>query len=108
MIYKKEANFPYPLLTNTSDSYEQFQFTLDIDLQENTEYYHFNVKSEIESPFLKKLIQSRQAKIILVIQSKDNKFYDVKLNEDQIIIPKTRLSLSKRTTLQLFIQAVDD
>ena len=51
MIYKKEANFPYPLLTNTSDSYEQCQFTLDIDLQENTEHYHFNVKSEIESPF---------------------------------------------------------
>ena len=108
MIYKKEANFPYPLLTNTSDSYEQCQFTLDIDLQENTEHYHFNVKSEIESPFIKKLIQSKQAKLILVIQSKDNKFYDVKLNEDQIIIPKTRLSLSKRTTLQLFIQAVDD
>ena len=108
MIYKKEANFPYPLLTNTSDSYEQCQFTLDIDLQENTEHYHFNVKSEIESLFIKKLIQSKQAKLILVIQSKDNKFYDVKLNEDQIIIPKTRLSLSKRTTLQLFIQAVDD
>ena len=108
MIYKKEANFPYPLLTNTSDSYEQCQFTLDINLQENTEHYHFNVTSEIESPFIKKLIQSKQAKLILVIQSKDNKFYDVKLNQDQIIIPKTRLSLSKRTTLQLFIQAVED
>ncbi|MDO4927438.1 MAG: hypothetical protein Q3980_17540, partial [Turicibacter sp.] len=35
-------------------------------------------------------------------------FYDVKLKEDQITIPKTRLSLSKRTTLQLLIQAVGD
>lgn len=108
MIYKKEANFPYPLLTNTSDSYEQCQFILDIDLQENTEHYQFNVKSKIESPFIKKLIQARQAKLILIIQSKDNKFYDVKLKEDQITIPKTRLSLSKRTTLQLLIQAVGD
>lgn len=108
MIYKKEANFPYPLLTNTSDSYEQCQFILDIDLQENTEHYQFNVKSEIGSSFIEKLIQTRQAKLILVIQSKDNKFYDVKLNEDQIIIPKTRLSLSKRTTIQLLIQAIED
>ena len=108
MIYKKEANFPYPLLTNTSDSYEQCQFILDIDLQENTDHYQFNVKSEIESSFIKKLIQAKQAKLILVIQSKDNKFYYVNLKEDQVIIPKTRLSLSKRTTLQLLIQAVGD
>ena len=88
MIYKKEANFPYPLLTNTSDSYEHCEFILDIDLQENTDYYQLNVTSEVESEFLKNLIQTQQAKLILVIQSKDNKFYDVKLKEDQITIPK--------------------
>ena len=71
MIYKKEANFPYPLLTNTSDSYENCQFILDIHLNENTEFYYFTVKSEIDSEFIKKLIQSRKARLILVIQSKD-------------------------------------
>lgn len=108
MIYKKEANFPYPLLTNTSDSYENCQFILDIHLNENTEFYYFTVKSEIDSEFIKKLIQSRKARLILVIQSKDSKFYEVQLTEAVIAIPKTRLSLSKRTTLQLFVQAIEE
>lgn len=36
MIYKKDANFPYPILTNTSNSYDNCSFILDIDLEENT------------------------------------------------------------------------
>ena len=32
MIYKKDANFPYPLLTNTSSSYSSSNFILDIEL----------------------------------------------------------------------------
>ena len=35
MIYKKDANFPYPLLTNTSSSYSNANFILDIELEEN-------------------------------------------------------------------------
>ena len=31
MIYKKDANFPYPILTNTSNSYDNCSFILDID-----------------------------------------------------------------------------
>ena len=39
MIYKKDANFPYPLLTNTSNSYDGCNFILDIELNENTYDY---------------------------------------------------------------------
>lgn len=61
MIYKKDANFPYPLLTNTSNSYDGCNFTLDIELNEN-------IKT----------------------------------------IPKNRISLSKRTTIQLLIQSKEE
>ena len=53
MIYKKEANFPYPLLTNTSDSYEHCEFILDIDLQENTDYYQLMLHQKLNQNFLK-------------------------------------------------------
>ena len=35
MIYRKDANFPYPVLTNTSNSYDASNFILDVNLQEN-------------------------------------------------------------------------
>ena len=33
MIYKKDANFPYPILTNTSNSYDSCNFILDIEFR---------------------------------------------------------------------------
>lgn len=52
MIYKKDANFPYPILTNTSNSYDNCSFILDIDLEENTNEYIFEIKYDITSPFI--------------------------------------------------------
>ena len=46
MIYKKDANFPYPILTNTSNSYENCNFTLEVNLEENTNDYE-EIKSMI-------------------------------------------------------------
>ena len=34
MIYKKDANFPYPILTNTSNAYNNAKFHLVIGLDE--------------------------------------------------------------------------
>ena len=45
MIYKKDANFPYPILTNTSNSYDNCSFILDINLEENTNEYIFEISS---------------------------------------------------------------
>ncbi|HBI91979.1 MAG TPA: hypothetical protein DDY58_05820 [Terrisporobacter glycolicus] len=108
MIYKKDANFPYPLLTNTSNSYDGCNFTLDIELNENTYEYIFQIKYEIESYFIKKLIRENKAQLVLVVQSKDNKFFNLNLNENIKTIPKNRISLSKRTTIQLLIQSKEE
>lgn len=108
MIYKKDANFPYPVLTNTSYSYENCQFILDVNLQENNNSYRFIFNIDIDSKFIKQLLKDQQAKLILVIQSKDNKFYEINLNDEYIDVPKSRISLSKRTVLQLLIQAKED
>lgn len=108
MIYKKDANFPYPVLTNTSNSYESGGFTLNVDLKENTDNYRFDIEYEIESDFLKELLFTRKAKLYLVVQSKDNKFFEVDLNTKFIDIPKTRISINNRTSLQMSIQSKEE
>ena len=108
MIYKKDANFPYPLLTNTSTSYPNSEFILDVDLRENTQNYSIVLDYEITSDFILGLIESQKAQLILVVQSKDNKFYHLAKGQKIIEIPKSRISLSKRTNIQLLIQSKED
>lgn len=105
MIYKKDANFPYPVLTNASSSYKDCNFILDVNLEENTQNYRFCIDYEIDSEFIKDLLISGQAKLILVVQSKDNKFFPLNYGEKSKEISKSRISLSKRTTIQLLIQS---
>ena len=93
MIYKKDANFPYPVLTNTSTSYENSSFLLDVTLEENTNDYRFAIEYQISSPFIKKLIATGEAVPILIIQSKDNKFYKLEPNQKAIEVRKNRVSL---------------
>ncbi|MEG1411733.1 MAG: hypothetical protein RSD36_18015 [Terrisporobacter sp.] len=108
MIYKKDANFPYPLLTNTSNSYDCSSFILDIGLNENTYDYVIQIDCNIESDFIKNLIEEGKAGLVLVVQSKDNKFFNLKAGQKSVSIPKNRISLSKRTTIQLLIQAKEE
>lgn len=108
MIYKKDANFPYPLLTNTSTSYVNSEFTLDVDLKENTNSYMFVLDYEIDSEFVKKQLEEKKAKLILVIQSRDNKFFPLNYGEKVVEIKRSRISLNKRTTIQLLIQANEE
>lgn len=108
MIYKKDANFPYPILTNTSNSYDNCSFILDINLEENTNEYIFEIKYDITSPFIEKLLQNGQATLVLIIQSKDNKFFNIEYGQKTKSISKSRISLSKRTTIQLFIQSNEE
>jgi hypothetical protein len=108
MIYKKDANFPYPLLTNTSTSYETSHFTLDVELQENMQNYRFDIQYEIESEFINTLLDKGQAQLVLVIQSKDNKFFPLRTNQKHIEILKSRISVSKRTVIQLHLLAKAD
>lgn len=108
MIYKKDANFPYPILTNTSNSYDNCSFILDVNLEENTNEYIFEINYDITSPFIEKLLQNGQATLVLIIQSKDNKFFNIEYGQKTKSISKSRISLSKRTTIQLFIQSNEE
>lgn len=105
MIYRKDANFPYPVLTNTSNSYDTSQFILDVELQENNKDYQFKFTYELDSPFINQLLESNKAQLYLVIQSKDNKFFPITMGQDHVNIPRNRISLSKRTVVQLLLQS---
>ncbi|MEK6263350.1 MAG: hypothetical protein N2B06_00970 [Clostridium sp.] len=108
MIYKKEANFPYPVLTNSSMSYTESEFKLDIDLEENISMYRFEIKHVITSSFLSYLLDIGKAKLILILQSKDSKFYSLESGQNYVEIPKSRISLSSRTSLQLHLQSTQE
>lgn len=108
MIYKKDANFPYPILTNTSNSYDNCSFILDINLEENTNEYIFEISYDITSPFIEGLLKKGQATLILIIKSKDNKFFNLEYGQKSKSIPKSRISLSNKTVIQLFIQSNEE
>ncbi len=108
MIYKKDVNFPYPLLTNTSTSYDSSDFIFEVELQENARSYHFIINYEISSDFITRLLVRGQAQLVLVIQSKDNKFYKLLPTQKSVEIAKSRISLSKRTTIQLHLLSKEE
>ena len=109
MIYRKDANFPYPLITDRDDSgYNDLYFTIDVGLEENSEDYRFEVEREIESSFIEKQLEEGKAELIFIIQAKDNKFFNMNIDDRFISIPKSRLSLSKRTSIQLIIKSKED
>lgn len=107
MIYRKDANFPYPVLANTSDSYEENYFDLDVNVSDNVDYYFFDFSYEIDSEFIRQLLDEGKAQLILIIQTKDNKFYKLTPGQKQVKIKKSRLSLNNRTSIQLHIQALE-
>lgn len=108
MIYKKDANFPYPVLTNTTSTYVNPYFTLDVNLEENTNAYRFILQYEISSPFIQELIRQHKAAVIFIIQSKDTRFVRLAPNQSYVDIDKSRISLNKRTTIQLQIQTTEE
>lgn len=108
MIFDKDANFPYPVLTNKLDSYRNNDFILSLQLDENTMNYVISIDYDINSSFIKRLIESGQAKLLFIIKSRDNMFFELGANQKYIQIPKSRLTLSKRTTIQLFVQANEE
>ena len=109
MIYKKEASFPYPVLSNNSTNYKENDFILDVsNLTGNEDMYTFEFSYEITSSFVNQLLSAGKANLIFVIQSQDNFFKILKKGEKIVSVPKNRLSLSYRTAIQLLIRSVDE
>ena len=108
MIYKKDANFPYPILTNTSNAYNNGKFLLTIGLDEIGNDYCFEPQYDMSSEFIKSQIQSENASLILVVQNKDTKFYEMDQDQKFIKIPRERISIKEKTSIQLLIKAKED
>ena len=98
------AIFPYPVLKNELDDYTENIFNLEVDLKDNTNEFIFEITYEIGSDYIKNLIYTKKAALFLVIRAKDNKFFRVE-NNSKVSIPKNRISLDNRTSIQLIIRA---
>lgn len=108
MIYKKDANFPYPILSSNTFAYEESDFTIKVSFEEDGDLYRFKIMPQLTSEFVEALINSGDAQYLLVIQSKDTKFFPLDLHNLQVEIAKSRMSLSSRTSIQIHIVAKSD
>ena len=109
MIYKKEASFPNPVLSNTTTSYKEHDFVFDVvNLTEQEDLYSFTFSYEITSSFINQLLSEGKVHLILVIQSQDNIFKILRKGETEVSAPKNRLSLGSRTSMQLLIQSMEE
>ena len=108
MIYTKKANFPYPILMNFTDDYFNPEFEFDVAIRDSTDEYVLDIKWKVSSDYIKGLLNSKKASLVLVIKSKDNQFYKLESEKKlQVIIPKKRLCINSRTVMQLMIQTND-
>lgn len=103
MIYKKDANFPYPILSSSALGYEESDFTIKVSFEEDKDVYRFLIKSYVTSDFVEELLRKGEVEYLLVIQSKDTKFFTLTQDNLQVEILKNRMSLSNRTSIQLHI-----
>lgn len=109
MIYTKKANFPYPILMNFTDDYVNPEFELDVDIRDNTDEYIVDVSWKISSAYITELLRSNKASLYLIIKSRDNQFYELgHERKPHVAIPKRKLSIGTRTTMQLLIQAKEE
>ncbi|RUL51328.1 hypothetical protein [Lysinibacillus antri] len=108
MIYKKDANFPYPILSSNTLAYEESDFTIKVSFEEDGDLYRFKIAAQLTSEFVEALLKNGEAQYLLVIQSKDTKFFPLDMHNLQVEIAKNRMSLSNRTSIQLHIVAKSD
>ena len=108
MIYKKGANFPYPVLTNGTSTYKNAEFLLDVSLEENSNNYRFYFEWDVSSAFIQDCISLSKAGLVFIIQSKDTRFVKLTPQQKYIDIEKSRISLNKRTSIQLQIQTNEE
>lgn len=108
MIYTKKANFPYPVLMNFSDDYQDPEFSLDVMIKDNTDDFLIEVTWDISSDYIYELLKTGKANLYLIIKSKDNQFFKLQpKKKTKQSIPKRKLCIHARTTMQLMVQAAE-
>lgn len=107
MIYKRNAVFPYPLLTNQSTSYKENVFNFECDLKYSNNKYIFEIICEIGSSFIVDLLSKDKASLYLIIDSMDSQFYKLQYNKDnkyEVSVFNKMISIKKSMNLQLMIK----
>lgn len=106
MIYNKDAAFSYPVLTNSNNSYINSVFDFSIDnIIDKTNTYELTFQYNIESSFVKHLLASNIASLILIIQSDDNLFFELEDNQTFVSIAKSRITFNEKVRAQIHIQS---
>lgn len=109
MIYNKDAAFSYPILTNNSSSYINSEFVFDVEnLNSNNNEFIFHFSYFISSNFIRNLLEQNKAEVVFILSSQDNFFKRLKLEDNKVILSKSRVSLTNRTKVQLHIHALED
>lgn len=109
MIYDKEASFPYPILTNKTEHYTDSYFSFEINLfDDDSKNYYFEVTYEIGPRFIRQLLDKKEIKMVLILESEDSKYVQITKTNQKITVPKTKFSLQKRTKFQLLLNASKD
>ncbi|TVP90352.1 hypothetical protein [Alkalibacterium sp.] len=106
MIYNKDAAFSYPVLSDTNNSYTDSGFNFRVNnIVDKTTSYDIFFEYDIESDFVRSLIDNNQAVLILIIQSDDNSFFELEKGQLYINLSKSRVSFNDKVRAQLHIQS---
>lgn len=107
MIFSRDSNFQYPVMTNDGTSYRNNLFEFEIeDLYDTQEEYTFKIRYELGSIYLMNMLKEGYAELVFVINSQDSYFQILEHDEYIVSIPKSRLTLSSRTKIQLQIRSL--
>lgn len=103
MTYDKEVSFPYPILSFLTKDYKDNNFRLSLSPLENNDYFEFSIDYNLPSEFINSLIVQKIARIYLLIDTKDAKFYEVNMFDKTVKIPRSRITLNSRSYFQLAV-----
>ena len=93
---------------NFSDDYQDPEFSLDVMIKDNTDDFLIEVAWDISSDYIYELLKTGKANLYLIIKSKDNQFFKLQpKKKTQQSIPKRKLCIHARTTMQLMVQAAE-
>lgn len=106
MIYNKDAAFSYPILSDSNTSYADGGFYFELNgIADQSDAYELSFDYEIDSDFVKQLLDADKAALIFIIQSKDNLFFELNKNQKILSLPKSRIAFDDKVRAQLHLQS---
>lgn len=94
MIYSKNVSFPYPVYTNDSIEYRDPYFNFDItEIIEGEENYLLSLEINLESKFIKGLLDNDYASMLLVIKSNTSNYFEIKMESKEFKLRKDKVNL---------------